>query len=99
MNTTLEDVLAFIASASPSDLSDMADEMQEQGYEFECLECETHECEEHQCNHDEEMQEVRDEFIKELVSRGNQFGLSDMLEEFRREADRIGARLDVGGAA
>ena len=39
MNTTLEDVLAFIASASPSDLNDMADEMQEHGYEFECLEC------------------------------------------------------------
>lgn len=99
MITTLEDVLAFIASASRSDLSGMADEMQERGYEFECLECETHECEVHQCNHDEEMQEVRDDFIKELVSRGNQFGLSDMLDEFKCEADRIGARLNVGGTA
>lgn len=99
MNTTIEDVLAFVASASLSDLSEIADKMQEQGYEFECLECETHECEEHQCTHDEEMQEVRDEFIKELVNRGNQFGLSDMLEEFKREADQIGARLNLGGAA
>lgn len=99
MSITLEDVLAFIATASSSDLNDMADEMQEQGYEFECLECETHECEESECNHDEEMHEMRDGFIKELASRGNQFGLSDMLEEFQREANRIGVHLDIRGAA
>lgn len=93
MSITLEEVIAFIATASPSDLSDIADEIQEQGYEFECYECETHECEE--CDHNEEMDELRDEFIHKLVRRNNQFGLDDMLDELKREGERVGAYLRV----
>ena len=91
----LEDVLGFISSAGDSDLNAIADEMMENGYEYECLECETHECEEHECNHDEEMAEVKNEFIHHLVERNNQFGLDDMLDELKREGQRIGAYLKV----
>lgn len=95
MTITLEDVLGFISSAGDSDLNAFADEMMENGYEYECLECETHECEEHECNHDEEMAEVKNEFIHHLVERNNQFGLDDMLDELKREGQRIGAYLKV----
>lgn len=95
MNTTLEDVIGFIEAASSSDLSAIAEEIQDKGYEYECLECETHECEEHECNHDEEMAEVKNEFIHHLVERNNQFGLDDMLDELKREGQRIGAYLKV----
>lgn len=95
MTITLEDVLGFISSAGDSDLNAIADEMVENGYEYECLECETHECEEHECNHDEEMAEVKNEFIHHLVERNNQFGLDDMLDELKREGQRIGAYLKV----
>lgn len=99
MNTTFEDVLAFIATASSSDLSNIADEIQENGYEFECLECETHECEEPHCDHNEDLKDIRDDFIRDLVRRGNQFGLDDMLQEFKREAHQIGAYLNERGVA
>lgn len=93
MNTTLEDVLAFIATASSSDLSDIADEIQENGYEFDCYECETHVCEEFEDVYKEELQQARDDFIRELVRRANQFGLDDMLDELRREGQCVGAYL------
>lgn len=99
MNTKLEDVLAFIATASSSDLSNIVDEIQENGYEFECYECETHECEDPYCDHDEELKNTRDDFIRDLVRRGNQFGLDDMLQELKREAHQIGAYLNERGAA
>ena len=95
MSINLEDVLSFISSASGSDLNKIVDEMKESGFEYECLECETHECEEHECHHDEEMAEVKNEFIHYLVERNNQFGLDDMLDELKREGQSIGAYLKV----
>lgn len=91
MSITLEDVLGFISSSSGSDLNTIADEMKESGFEYECLECE-----EHECHHDEEMAEVKNEFIHYLVERNNQFGLDDMLDELKREGERVGAYLKVG---
>lgn len=95
MSITLEDVLSFISSAGGSDLNTIADEMMENGYEYECLECETHECEEHEHHHNEEMAEVKNEFIHYLVERNNQFGLDDMLDELKHEGQSIGAYLKV----
>lgn len=95
MNTTFEDVIGFIEAASSSDLSAIAEEIQDKGYEFECLECETHVCEEFEGVYEEDLQKVRDEFIHFLIERANQFGLNDMLDELKREGQRIGAYLKV----
>lgn len=34
--------------------------------------------------------------IQYLINRANQFGLDDMLEELKREGDRIGAYIKLG---
>lgn len=92
--TTLEDVLAFICTASSQDLHQIENEMTDHGFEFTCDECENHECDE--CYHDEEMEDVRNDFIHRLVERNNQFGLDDMLDDLKREGERVGAFLKVG---
>lgn len=96
MSTTLEDVIDFMNSASDSDLHTIADELQENGYEFECYECETHVCEEFEDVYEEDLQKERNDFIRFLIDRANQFGLDDMLEELKREGDRIGAYSKLG---
>lgn len=35
------------------------------------------------------------ELIRELIERANQFGLDDMLDELKREGERVGAYLKV----
>ena len=93
MSTTLQDVLDFISNASSSDLSDIADEIQENGYEFECYECETHECEEYDCSEDFDAE--KREFLQDLVLRFDQFGLADMLQELKHECNRLGVNNKI----
>lgn len=93
MSITIDDVNDFIFAAHTSDLNRIADELIDNGYEFECPECEDHECDE--CHHDEEMEDVRNNFIHHLVERNNQFGLDDMLDDLKREGERVGAFLKI----
>lgn len=94
MSITFEDVSSFIAAARPSVLQKIADELESEGFEFECLECETHECEEHDSTEDVDL--AKKELIRELIERANQFGLDDMLDELKREGERIGVYLKAG---
>lgn len=91
MSITLDDVNDFIWTANSNDLNRIADELVDNGYEFECLECETHECEEHDSTEDIEL--AKSEFIQGLIERANQFGLNDMLDEIKREGERVGVFL------
>lgn len=97
MSITIDDVLDFISNASSSDLSDIANEIQENGYEFECYECETHECDEHDCNCEEESNDQKREFLQFLANRLDMFGLGDMLGELKVECDQLGVNLKVDG--
>ncbi|OTG85556.1 hypothetical protein B9T31_12255 [Acinetobacter sp. ANC 4558] len=97
MSATLEDVINFIESASDSDLSTIVSEITEKGYEYECYECETHECEE--CSCDEDMNEEKENFIRHLAQRLNQFGLDDMLSELEEEARSFGMYIKLRAVA
>ena len=91
MSITFEEVSSFIATARPSVLQKIADELESEGFEFECLECETHVCEEHDPTEDIEL--AKSEFIQGLIERANQFGLNDMLDDLKREGERVGVFL------
>lgn len=97
MSITLEDVLSFVRTATVSDLSDIADAMMEAGYEYECYECEVHECEE--CNCADEINEEKENFIRHLAQRLNQFGLDDMLSELETEAGEFGVYIKLRASA
>lgn len=99
MKTELSDVIEFISNASSSELNAIADEIECNGYEFECSECETHVCEAFEDVYEEDLQKERNDFIHFLAERANQFGLDDMLEELKREGDRIGAYIKLGAKA
>lgn len=91
MSITLGDVNDFIFTAHTSDLNRIADELVDNGYEFECPECEDHECPEHDSTEDIEL--AKSELIQGLIERANQFGLNDMLDDLKREGERIGVFL------
>ena len=94
---TLDDVMSFISEADESDLESIAEELTDRGVDFHCSECEDHECE---CDcDDEDGDHEKNEFICHLVSRANQFGLQDLLDELKYEGDRVGAYLNIKGGA
>ncbi|WP_180191390.1 hypothetical protein [Acinetobacter sp. YH01006] len=95
MSTTIEDVSDFIWTAHTHHLNRIADELVDSGYEFECIECEEHECAVHDSTEDVDL--AKKELIRELIERANQFGLDDMLDGLKREGERIGAYLRIGG--
>ena len=41
----------------------------------------------------------KNEFIRHLINRANQFGLQDLLDELKYEGDRVGAYLNIKGGA
>ena len=97
MSITIEDVCDFIWTAHNNHLNRIADELVDSGYEFECIECEEHECE---CDcDDEDGDHEKNEFIRHLINRANQFGLQDLLDELKYEGDRVGAYLNIKGGA
>ena len=92
---TLDDVMKFISEADESDLESIAEELTDRGVDFHCSECEDHECD---CDCDDEDDDCeKNEFIRHLVNRANQFGLQDLLDELRYEGDRVGAYLNIQG--
>lgn len=94
---TLDDVMSFISEADESDLESIAEELTDRGVDFHCSECEDHECE---CDcDDEDSDHEKNEFIRHLVNRANQFGLQDLLDELKYEGDRVGAYLNIKGGA
>jgi len=94
---TLDDVMSFISEADESDLESIAEELTDRGVDFHCSECEDHECES-DCD-DEDGDHEKNEFIRHLVNRANQFGLQDLLDELKYEGDRVGAYLNIKGGA
>ena len=95
MSITIEDVSDFIWTAHAHHLNRIADELVDSGYEFECSECKDHECPAHDSTEDVDL--AKKELIRELIERANQFGLNDMLDELKREGERVGAYLRVKG--
>lgn len=95
MSITIEDVCDFIWTAHNNHLNRIADELVDSGYEFECVECEEHECTVHDSTEDVDL--AKKELIRELIERANQFGLDDMLDELKREGERVGVYLRIGG--
>ncbi|WP_151837168.1 hypothetical protein [Acinetobacter johnsonii] len=94
---TLDDVMSFISEADESDLESIAEELTDRGVDFHCSECEDHECE---CDcDDEDCDHEKNEFIRHLINRANQFGLQDLLDELKYEGDRVGAYLNIKGGA
>ncbi|MDH0711327.1 hypothetical protein [Acinetobacter johnsonii] len=94
---TLDDVMSFISEADESDLESIAEELTDRGVDFHCSECEDHECE---CDcDDEDSDHEKNEFIRHLINRANQFGLQDLLNELKYEGDRVGAYLNIKGGA
>ena len=94
---TLDDVMSFISEADESDLESIAEELTDRGVDFHCSECEDHECE---CDcDDEDGDHEKNEFIRHLIIRANQFGLQDLLDELKYEGDRVGAYLNIKGGA
>ena len=94
---TLDDVMSFISEADESDLESIAEELTDRGVDFYCSECEDHECE---CDcDDEDSDHEKNEFIRHLINRANQFGLQDLLNELKYEGDRVGAYLNIKGGA
>ena len=93
MSITFDDVSDFIWTASSFDLSRIADEIVDNGYEFECSECETYECEEHDSSEDVEV--AKRELLQSLARRLDQFGLDDMLEELKSECELVGVNLKI----
>lgn len=92
---TLDDVTSFINEADESDLESIAEELMDRGVDFHCSECENHECE---CDCDEDGGDhEKNEFIRHLINRANQFGLQDLLDELKYEGDRVGALLNIKG--
>lgn len=94
MSITIEDVIDFIQEAKWCRLDEIADALGDAGFEFTCDECETHECGVHDSAEDVDL--AKKELIRELIERANQFGLDDMLDELKREGERIGAYLKAG---
>lgn len=93
MNITIEDVSSFIFTAQPYHLNQIADELVDSGYEFECSECETHECDVHDSTEDIEI--AKRQFLQNLANRLDQFGLSDMLSELKDECNLLGVNLKL----
>jgi len=94
---TLDDVMSFISEADESDLESIAEELTDRGVDFHCSECEDHECE---CDcDDEDGDHEKNEFIRHLINRANQFGLQDLLDELKYEGDRVCAYLNIKGGA
>ena len=94
---TLDDVMSFISEADESDLESIAEELTDRGVHFHCSECEDHECE---CDcDDEDGDHEKNEFIRHLINRANQFGVQDLLDELKYEGDRVGAYLNIKGGA
>ena len=94
---TLDDVMSFISEADESDLESIAEELTDRGVDFYCSECEDHECE---CDcDDEDGDHEKNEFIRHLINRANQFGLQDLLDELKYKGDRVGAYLNIKGGA
>lgn len=91
----LEDVMKFINEADISDLEKIANELTDRGVDYYCSECEDHECE---CDCDDDEYQ-KQEFIRELINRGNQFGLQELLDDLMYEGERIGAYLKIQGGA
>ena len=91
---TVQDVLDFIEVADECDLETIAEELQNRNVDFYCSECEDRDdsCD---CN-DEDDEYLRNEFIKELIAKANQFGITDMLDDLKREGERIGVFLKAG---
>lgn len=93
--TTLENVMDFIDQASSEDLESIATELTNRGVDFHCTECESHECE---CDCDDEEDDYeKNEFIRHLINRANQFGLQDLLDELKYEGERVGFYLNIQG--
>lgn len=96
----IKEIIDFIETdACRTELHEIASALEDNGYEFECSECEEREIHGCGCEYDVDEDYERNEFIKHLIARANQFGLSDMLEELKREGNRVGAYLDTGAKA
>ena len=96
---TLEDVLDFIATkSSHMDRRLIAEELEDNGYEFECESCfdrDIHGCD--TCTPEREVKlEAEIELLRKIINRGNQFGLDDMIDELRREGESVGVYLNQG---
>lgn len=93
--TTLENVMDFIDQASGEDLESIATELTDRGVDFHCSKCEDHESE---CDCDDEDGDYeKNEFIRHLINRANQFGLQDLLDELKYEGERVGFYLNIKG--
>ena len=97
MNIDISDVSNFIWKASQSELNRIADELVDNGYEFECAECETHECATYDSTEDIEV--AKRLFLQNLANRLDLFGLGDMLSELKDECDQLGVNLKLERSA
>jgi hypothetical protein len=99
---TLEDVLEFIRNeATHRDLDPIADALENEGHSFECETCSDRDI--YGCNTCTPEKDVefaaRIELLQQIIGRGNQFGLEDMLDELRREGESVGVYLNQGVVA
>lgn len=97
MNIDISDVSDFIWKASQSELNQIADELVDSGYEFQCSECEDHECPVHDST--EDIAVAKHLFLQNLANRLDLFGLGDMLSELKDECDRLGVNLKLERSA
>lgn len=99
---TLEDVLDFIGNESSYNIRGLiASELEDAGYEFECDACSDRDiygCD--TCTPEKDVElAARIELLQQIIGRGNQFGLEDMLDELRREGESVGVYLNQGVVA
>lgn len=93
MSITLENVLKFIELADRHEQLDIANALENAGFEFICYECEMHECDE--CDCEEDFTYEKREFLQNLAYRADHFGFDDMLSELKSECNQLGVNLKV----
>lgn len=93
---TLEDVLDFISStATKTDMGEIESALDDANHIF--FNSQDNECD---CTPESEVEaEAKRELLQQIIGRGNQFGLEDMLDELRREGESVGVYLNQGVAA
>lgn len=98
MSITIEDVSHFIQEAKWNQLDEIADALEDAGFEFTCNECETHECGAHDSTEDVAL--AKHQFLQHLSNRLDQFGLDDMLSELKDECriNGVNLKLERGAA-